>query len=176
MTEQEIAESKERSRLKYEAKKEQSQQYSQQIKEGVRYIIDNKIPIVKLLNSPRGELYLALECKQYPGLGRVSASYCIKSPKDTFSARLMKGLLGYRLKTNNTKFTFTFGCGNEVINRILVDKSRADLYKVVCIADGELIHRVYTGIYNIPHKLKSLMNKEFITAARTKILYTIKHW
>jgi hypothetical protein len=90
------------SQEKYKKIKEKNKKEKQERKEGIAYIHENKnIDCFKL------DIHCYSICIAYsydPKSEIVSLSMCYQSPKDEYSARIAKGLLGNRMKNEDKKF------------------------------------------------------------------------
>ena len=81
------------SREKYEARKAKQEEESTTRKAGIRFINDNKI---QMYTSDVGNCNLTVGIK-HEGITTYLVAYAVKSKKDTFSSKKVKGLIGNRL-------------------------------------------------------------------------------
>lgn len=99
-TEQEIQKNIEKSTKLYRAQKEKAKEFHQYIKEGIAVITKNRIPVYRIDLDNNFRVSIGIKVDKY-GYGVYSWAVC--APKDTFSKRIAKGLVGNRIKSYDTR-------------------------------------------------------------------------
>lgn len=105
-TQEEIQARIEKSKEVYERRRAQQIQTQQIIKEGVAYIHDNKLPMMVKHFENGAKLAICVEAVDDTTY-RFAFALC--SPKDQFSVRIAKGLVGNRMQNQDVRFSFVLG-------------------------------------------------------------------
>jgi len=107
-TEEQIEASKKASVAAYNKRKDESRRR----KEGVKFIHENRIPLMKTFLRDGSTLLIGFQkVTEENGVTTIQFAYSLCSPNDQWSDRVGKGILGSRLKSpeENDKFVFALG-------------------------------------------------------------------
>ena len=135
-----IAKSKERL-TKRRARQEQE---NKNIKEGVAYIHENKLPVMVRELKDGSKVIITVEWNKKAYSWKSAFALCSK--RDSYSTRIGKGLVGYRLKNSHSKF----------IN-VLVMPEDINLKFALEAAYIKLIYDATTNKPHIPQNLRRLV-------------------
>ena len=103
-TQEEIQARMEKSRKAYEKRRAEQVKVQADIKEGVAYVHENKLPMM-VKRFENGAILAIVTQKEAEASFRFAFALC--SPNDQFSVRIAKGLAGKRLKDHDVVFSFS---------------------------------------------------------------------
>ena len=106
----------------YKARKAVQEQVTKDRKDGIAFIHDNKLPIMIRELNDNSVLTLTVNKTRSKSVDLDKSihmyrfAYSLCSPKDQFSLKIAKGLIGKRLMDENEKFSFQMALATDVIS------------------------------------------------------------